>query len=654
MTYNNEKNSSKQILTLVAVLLLVTAPFISAHEENISDPDTRNNLYKVRISGELSDSQLDTLKTKGIEIVEYEGKGSYLLKAVDATAIDAVSFIGGSEKVRAHEKIHGSLKNSMVLSPASDKVRISIAVSDNVELADIKSMVSRHGGKLSSRKMMYGNRVLAEVPVNSLSRIAEYDAVRSIENSVRARITHNAKAAKASKVVRARNEFGLSGRGVAGGIWDEGAVDMHDDLVHAVSIAEKGKVSDHATHVAGTIAGSGANNSSARGMAPDTQLFSYNFAGKDIPGEMAKAVKNHGISFSNNSWSYANGWSYHYVLNLWLWWGDENFGRYSQESAAYDELVEKTDLVVLFAAGNDRGEKGTDEPYLDMTIGRGNTAPHAEDGPYRSLDVTASAKNVITVGAVDNKGKMTSFSSWGPTKDGRVKPEIVAVGDRVTSTVSGNEYATYSGTSMATPAASGGVSMLVEQYQAFNGKKPGAAIIRSLLAATGKDLGNKGPDYKFGFGLIDIYRAAALIEDDQKDNTIITDKVRKAKSNRIRRYRVNVEAGTSKMKVALAWIDPAAKPDAEFTLVNDLDLKVYKADGSEVHLPYILDGDNPSKVADHGQNTIDNIELVEIDSPDNGEWIVEVSLASIGKGKSQNFALTINSSKELAAPVEKF
>lgn len=654
MFNNNHRHSSKKILALLAIIIFLCALSLSAHEEKISDPDSRNSLYKVKMAGELNDSQLEALKNKGIEVVEYNGKGSYLLKSDSAASIKSISFLGSAESFSSSKKIHGSLKNIMALGASANSVKINIAIREGSSFADVKALLGRHGGKVNGRKMMYGNRVSADIPLNSLSEIAEYDIVRSIETADRVKIIHNSAAAKTSKVVRARNEFGLTGRGVSGGIWDEGPVDMHDDLVNVVSVVEKGKASNHATHVAGTIAGSGENNSSARGMAPDTSLFSYNFAGKDVPGEMAKAVQQHGISFSNNSWSYANGWSYHYILKLWLWWGDTNFGRYSQESAAFDELVNKTDLIVLFAAGNDRGEKGTDEPYLDMTIGRGNTAPHGEDGPYRSLDVTASAKNVITVGAVDSKGKMTSFSSWGPTKDGRVKPEIVAVGDHVTSTVCNNEYATYSGTSMATPAASGGVAMLIEQFQAFNGKKPGAAVIRSLLAATAKDLGNKGPDYVFGFGLIDIYSAAALIEDDHKENTLITDSVKKAKSARTKLYKIKVDSGTRNLKVALAWIDPAAAPDAEFTLVNDLDLKVYRADGSKTHLPYILDGDNPSKAAVTGQNTIDNIELVEINNPEKGEWVVEVNLASMGKGKSQNFALTINSSKELAAPVAKF
>jgi subtilisin family serine protease len=78
-------------------------------------------------------------------------------------------------------------------------------------------------------------------------------------------------------------------------------------------------------------------------------------------------------------------------------------------------------------------------------------------------------KNIITVGATDYKRDWATFSSKGPVRDGRVKPEIMSQGERVASTWSNNQYSFNNGTSMAAPGVSGGLALLIERYRTTHG-----------------------------------------------------------------------------------------------------------------------------------------------------------------------------------------
>jgi len=119
---------------------------------------------------------------------------------------------------------------------------------------------------------------------------------------------------------------------------------------------------------------------------------------------------------------------------------------------------------------------------------------------------------------------MTVFSGWGPLKDGRLKPELVAPGAQgsgdngVTSTIPANRYGVKQGTSMAAPVVSGGMALLAEEYRnLFAGTDPLPATLRALLIHTCKDLDdetsyfNPGPDYASGYGRMQLREAVDLL-----------------------------------------------------------------------------------------------------------------------------------------------
>ena len=115
-----------------------------------------------------------------------------------------------------------------------------------------------------------------------------------------------------------------------------------------------------------------------------------------------------------------------------------------------------------------------------------------------------SAKNILTVGSMNNVTYSNGGAgSRGPTTDGRIKPEIVAGGVNIISTIPVNNYSGMTGTSMSCPTATGILALITERYrQLFGGVNPDGALLKALVTNSAMDLGNPGPDFTFGFGMI--------------------------------------------------------------------------------------------------------------------------------------------------------
>jgi len=252
------------------------------------------------------------------------------------------------------------------------------------------------------------------------------------------------------------------------------------------------------------------------------------------------------------------------------------------------------------------------------------------------MTVTGSAKNVLAVGAVQtltSPPTIASFSSRGPAKDGRVKPDIVARGRGLLSTVPTSIYATSSGTSMAAPVVTGIAALMGEQWQKTFGGRPTAAELRAVLLAGATDLGNPGPDYTFGFGLVDAKNSADLIIGDGGTRSQIAN-VTVAQGGRVERN-VTLTA-TQNLKILVTWPDPSVvllgndSFEAK-ALVNDLDVQVITPGGTTV-LPYVLDKVHYENAATRGVNNVDNTELIEIANAAPGVYRVVILGTHVTQG----------------------
>lgn len=393
---------------------------------------------------------------------------------------------------------------------------------------------------------------------------------------------------------------------------------------------------DHSTHVAGTMIARGAY-APAKGMSfGATTLLSYDF-NNDL-SEIATAAS--GLLISNHSYGYEFGWNY--TGTRWEWYGlpgdseDYNFGQYNTTSIALDQVaIGAPQYLMVFAAGNARGYNGpavgtTYYGYTSRTdatiINKGaRPAGISSQTGYDNLDSHAVAKNVLTVGAVNQlpngpsgSGSVqnASFSSWGPTDDGRVKPDISGMGVNVTSSVASanNAYGTLSGTSMATPNVSGSLYLLQEYYSQ---KKAGAfmrsATLKGLVCHTALDAGTAGPDYIYGWGLLDMGAAAQAITDNGTKSLIAEKTLAQGQTQT---FNV-VSSGNGPLVATICWTDPPGTAnvagvinDRTPKLVNDLDIRV--SDGTTTYKPWVLDPNSPANAATTGDNIRDNIEQVYI------------------------------------------
>ncbi len=461
--------------------------------------------------------------------------------------------------------------------------------------------------------------------------------------------------------------YGVTGSGYDRlGEWDGGAVrGTHDELTGRVTqVDSPATQSNHSTHVAGTLIASGVKPS-AKGMAYEASLLAYDW--NDDASEMASAAAN-GMEISNHSYGYLAGWSQD-DSGDWSWNGDTSvdadedykFGYYDQQAHDWDDIAYHAPYyLIVKSAGNDRNDAAPSAGTTHTHNGSGSyTDTHYDDGydhgGYDTIAAAGIAKNVLTVGAVDDVANYTSasdvhmstFSGWGPADDGRIKPDLVADGVDVYSSIAtgDSDYGSMSGTSMASPNAAGSLVLLQQYYQTtHSGASMRAATLKALVIHTADEAGEgTGPDYRFGWGLLNAKRAADTIQEDQTRNVI--DEQTLAKDTTYTRD-IEIEGGLSSFKVTLVWTDPAGTPVAEALdpadpmLVHDLDLRLTR--NGVTYYPWKLDKDHPENNATHtGKNHIDTVEQVEIDHPEAGTYQIVVDHTGT-LSADQNFSLILD------------
>jgi len=460
--------------------------------------------------------------------------------------------------------------------------------------------------------------------------------------------------------------FSLTGSGYNGlGEWDGGGIlTTHQELIGRVTQMDSPSfLSNHSTHVAGTMIATGVD-AAAQGMAYQATLQAYEWT-NDL-SEMATAASG-GMEISNHSYGYITGWYTPDGIN-WTWYGDlsisnsedYNFGFYGPEARDWDQVAfDAPNYLIVKSSGNDRGDYysgrhshyGLPGNYFDS---------HDMDGGstgYDCISYMGVAKNVLTVGAVaevqnytsPGDVNMASFSGWGPTDDGRIKPDIVAKGINVYSSLaSGNtDYDYYSGTSMATPNTAGTLALLQQHYQNTHGGSPmRSATLKALIIHTADECGtDPGPDYQFGWGLLNAEKAALLISEDQSQTVI--DELTLTNSSTYTRVITVTGDNPEPLRVTIAWIDPPGTPvsaqldPTNLMLVNDLNLTVSR--DTNTWYPWQLSLVSPGSPATNtGFNNVDNVEDIDIESPVAGDYTITVNHTGTLTNGLQSFSLIVS------------
>jgi hypothetical protein len=439
----------------------------------------------------------------------------------------------------------------------------------------------------------------------------------------------------------------------------------------------------HPTMTAGMIVGDGsqslAQGSSTanqwRGFAPAAKLRSYSFFSSggdpvtDYMGDVTNAVQNSVVVLNNS-------------------WGDSGcspfpYGSYEGRAPVLDGVVTGSlgrPVTIVFSGGNERTGYFDNNGVFQTNCIPNKTAPFAN---YTTLNHPKSAKNIIAVGAIDSgNNAMSDYSSWGPTLDGRIKPDVVASGQhngtmnagvsQITlpfgnPTGAANQqdyripifqpggsfiYGWFAQTSCAASIVSGGVALMIDDWRRhFPGRgDPFPSTMRALLVNNAFDLNDAtttwykpGPDYASGYGLVQINETLQSLERGDVYQGSVGHQASVS-------CPVTVPAGATQFKVTLAWDDPPAMANANPALINDLDLVVTDPAGTRQY-PWTLDPANPSSAAVRTkEDHLNNLEQVLVANPLAGAWTVVVRGTTVPQGPQRFSLVSANGLKCPSAP----
>lgn len=521
--------------------------------------------------------------------------------------------------------------------------------------------------------------------IQSDGRVVQLDGITETGELLYIATNSNAKAAATTRTTSlyAGGSLGLNLSGNSAvvqnrlGIWDGGRVrHTHVELAGRVTQMDNAGSTNttseeqlHATHVSGTMMASGIN-ATAKGMAFGAKLQAWDFA-NDVSEMTANAAN---LLVSNHSYGTVAGWNFNDTRTgtvQWEWYGDTTisqtedykFGFYNDRTTSWDRIAASApSYLIVKSAGNDHGPTGpaAGAPYYLYNNGnKQSTVTRSNQAGYDQIPDYGTAKNILLVGAVSalSNGynrpgdvKIASFSSWGPTDDGRIKPDIVGVGVSLfsLSNASDSAYAVLSGTSMSSPNVSGSLLLLQEYYAQLNpGKLMRASTLKGLALHTADEAGvNPGPDYQYGWGLLNTERAAQVIGNASKSNLLDERTINQGET-----YTLPVVAsGKGPLTVTICWTDPeaTATPVSRANLnnrtpklINDLDIRV--ADGSATRLPWTLNPDQPDQAATPGDNIRDNVEQVLIANAVPGKsYTITINHKGTLKSSKQDYALLVS------------
>lgn len=342
----------------------------------------------------------------------------------------------------------------------------------------------------------------------------------------------------------------ISGQNIIAGVWDGGQVnENHEKLAGQATMQAKQDVddpdgNDHQTAVTGIMVGKLNNN--AQGIAYDAKTMNF-----DWDNDIAKmnAFAGQGFLVSNHSYGYTNDDS----IPVWL------FGAYDDEASAWDEMLKSRPYYLPFvAAGNEQEDNG-------------NNAT----GGYGIITGATASKNVVTVGAVEIDNSISVYSNWGPTDDGRIKPDIVSLGSSIdvplfddNSGYTGNVEES-SGTSYSAPAVAASALLLQQYYYSLNNEYMTAAMLKALLLHSAEDdASGNGLDAEFGWGMLNVERAAQIIKQNSEGTALMMMINTNPANDGLDEISQNFIFDQGNARASLSWTDDEGIPQIESEGVN--------------------------------------------------------------------------------------
>ncbi len=559
----------------------------------------QSNTYNVlvKLDGHMTKSELNLLKEAGIETYSYLGNNTYRANIDKSISKDHLQAFGIEEIgiVPSFAKVANAVQEA-----TTELVDLTIRFQDKVEIKTVLDALKAKGATNFYIESAAWGMVDFTFPTAKIEELAAMAMIDYIQLNVGEMqpMNYNGNGSIRSGMMGSsgfHNAYNLTGKGVYIGVGDAGEViesneGGHIDRNPMIENETSGTLPGwgyHGDHIVGSIAGLGNLSPWHKGVAPFSSIITEKAS--SIINRFSELYDAYGMTITNNSYGPTPS-------------ACSDFGVYDTKSQQIDDqLYNTTDALHVFAAGN----SGNDPcGYLG----------------YRTvLQSYASSKNALVVGAVKHKRRtIETISSRGPVQDGRIKPEIMAPGTNIQSTAYVNQYYALTGTSMASAHVTGGLSLISEAYKNIHGSNIDGGLLKTIALNTAQDKGNVGPDYQYGFGVMNVREAVEAV----KAENYIIDEIADGQSNT---HTLSVPAGAEEVRVMLYWVDKPGDPAASVALTNDLDLTVSK--GATSYQPWVLDhlATNVTKEAVRGTDRLNNVEQVTFVPNESGDFTITVN-----------------------------
>lgn len=629
--------------------------------------------FYVKLTGDMTRVFADRLAIAGASFLGYYNPHAHLLRAADAESLAAIAdllrnepLVAGTLEQITEDKLSPDYWETAV-APVDHSGEYEVLFWRDVRVAQaIELLLSANAFVLEATTNDSG-LIDLDTPLVSVGlteqgfqMVLRSHLIEQIVPRVDKQIDNQTSAvmSAADPATIGVSPYNLDGTGQIVGVWDEGpARDTHDNFQNAPAsspinngnkrvlkidntLGNGGGVglSNHGTHVTGTIIGdgtgdtqihSGTGNPESQGYAYKAFCVSHNW--DDVFSERRQSKHDWNHVADNHSWS--NG---------------SSFGGYNGYTQQFDFDNRDSWLCQVMSAGN-YANSGS-RPFSDkgMTVYASN-----------------AHRNGMIIANVQDNEDINGSSSRGPAADGRLIPQFSANGTGLRSCIASGDssYASYTGTSMSGPSVCGSVVLLSQLWrQEHSGRMLAPDVIRGVLALTARDKFNTGPDYRYGFGMVDCQAAADLILADKQNGKQIVRGA--ARSGDVIEYSISVSSSSQPLRVVLSWLDVYANTNANPVLVNDLDVELVAPGGGTTFYPYAgvtsaSNGDEDHTFTTTGANTRDNIELVNVDSPATGTWTLLVKGTSIPANAQTGIAndvqgYVLTSNQQIGAQQLKF
>lgn len=392
-------------------------------KEKLQESD---NYFIVQFNSNPNKKEIQQLKDEGFNIIEYIGSNSYYVKNTNKLLYKIEETENGikinSDKINDEwiiKHIKHSLKNyketeilesKIIHLNKQEKMLISIQFYKDVDIKIAKKELLKSKYKIMNM-IPKTNTILIYADNDEINSLSELEFIKKIDYFDYNLEDNLLYSKPLQNIDNVQSVYGLSGNNIAILEYEWGGVSgEHNDFGNRLIVKDlEYKISDHATHVAGILIGNGSINSNYKGIVYNSELYSHEIDNLLIGGEELDFELDYSDSISSGAKVASNSWGTGINSSTCNIAGTYN---------TWSELIDEYTLDGTFIEG------------IPIVFSMGNYQnANCVSGGYKTLSPQASAKNVISVGAINIYDKsITSYSSLGPTDAGRIKPDLVASG----------------------------------------------------------------------------------------------------------------------------------------------------------------------------------------------------------------------------------